>query len=216
MKKLLVILSFIALSATVGWLWQKNQLLSENTTTPTNIVESIKQKGFSLTAEEEALVLKLAESGSNEDQIISAITERREILANIESKNMPSMCKLSRQEVLRDAYNKGVTDVNEIEKLAATYDLVCFGETDIEIPESAPQGISEDKPSNKILENMEQKCQEQQAEYNSCLIRYNTKMIEWQNCQSGNKTFGCPLVAPSNSCGANISSWCRKQILGHY
>ncbi len=84
----------------------------------------------------------------------------------------------------------------------------------MQIPIQEEEVVSE--PRNEILENREQKCQEQQAEYNSCLIRYNTKMIEWQNCQSGNKTFGCPLVAPNNSCGANISSWCRKQILGHY
>ncbi len=64
----------------------------------------------------------------------------------------------------------------------------------------------------------EQKCQDEQAKYNSCLIKYNTEMLEYQNCQSGNKTFGCSLSSwqPINTCGANVSSSCRKQVLGHY
>lgn len=64
----------------------------------------------------------------------------------------------------------------------------------------------------------EQKCQEEQAKYNSCLIKYSTEMLEYQNCQSGDKTFGCSLSSwqPINTCGANVYSSCRKQILGHY
>ena len=66
-------------------------------------------------------------------------------------------------------------------------------------------------------QHFDQKCQEQQAEYNTCMIRYNTELLEWQSCQSSEKPFGCPPSSwkPHNSCGANISSWCRKQILGY-
>ncbi len=84
---------------------------------------------------------------------------------------------------------------------------------------NTPQDILEESsPIDNIKSSMDQKCNEQQATYNSCLIKYNTEMIEWQSCQSGNKTFGCPLSSnpPLNTCGANISSWCRKQILGYY
>lgn len=75
-------------------------------------------------------------------------------------------------------------------------------------------------PDNNAVDfqaRFEQKCQEEQARYNSCLIKYNTKMLEYQNCQSGDKTFGCPLssLQPINICGVNISSWCSKQILGY-
>jgi len=77
-----------------------------------------------------------------------------------------------------------------------------------------PSSISQPNPK----ETFEQKCQEEQAAYNSCLIRYNTKMLEYQSCQSRDKTFGCPLSShqPYNACGLDVSSWCRKQILGHY
>lgn len=75
---------------------------------------------------------------------------------------------------------------------------------------------SVDQPS--VKETFEQNCQEEQTTYNSCLIKYNTELLEFQNCQTGEKTFGCPLSSsqPINTCGIGITSWCRKQILGHY
>lgn len=67
-------------------------------------------------------------------------------------------------------------------------------------------------------ETFERKCQDEQTAYNSCLIKYNTEILEYQNCQSGSKNFGCPLSSwqPINTCGANVSSSCKKQVLGHY
>jgi len=69
-----------------------------------------------------------------------------------------------------------------------------------------------------LKNTFDQKCDEEQATYNTCLIKYNTEMLEYQNCQSGNQTFGCSPSSykPSNSCALNVSSWCRKQILGYY
>ncbi len=79
-------------------------------------------------------------------------------------------------------------------------------------------GVSSNGDQTSLSERFEQKCQEEQTTYNSCLIKYNTEMLEYQNCQLGDKTFGCPLSSrePLNTCEVNISSWCRKQILGHY
>jgi len=75
---------------------------------------------------------------------------------------------------------------------------------------------SESQPD--INNAFEEKCQDEQTTYNSCLIKYNTELLEYQNCQAGEKTFGCSLSSSQliNTCEVNISSWCRKQILGHY
>ena len=136
-------------------------------------------------------------------------TTRKEQTVN----NHP-ICNSTKQEVLNDAFSEDVTDVNELKKLSALYDLLCFGKTDVD--------ISEAEQKESITGNWEQyltgKCRKEQEEYNSCLIKYNTELLEWQNCQAGKQTFGCPLSSmhPINTCGTNISSLCKNQILGTF
>lgn len=200
MKNFLLGLLIVFVLAIVGLLWKENQLqkhiLGETTTKPISVVESMKQKGFTPTSEEEEDVQKLKAAGLDEDQIISIIFERRKILANIESEKTHSMCELSRQEVLSDGFSQGITDISEIKKLAALYDLLCFGETDIEIPEPAPQVIQEDKSSfirqptptidtsfqDKWEQERKEKCQKEMNEYNTCMNEYNAEMAEYSAC----------------------------------
>lgn len=87
-----------------------------------------------------------------------------------------------------------------------------------EIVNQQPVPLPDNNAAVNFQAGFERKCQEEQAAYNSCLIKYNTEMLEYQSCQSGDKTFGCSLSSwePTNTCGVNVSSWCRKQILGHY
>lgn len=94
-------------------------------------IEGIKQKGFILTAKEESIVQELAKNGSNVDQIISAITIRREIIANNKEKQRPEFCNLTKQEILNDAFSEGVIEPNELEKLSDTYDLLCLNEAEM-------------------------------------------------------------------------------------
>jgi len=103
-------------------------------------------------------------------------------------------------EILRAAFNDGVANNNELNKIGETYDLVCYGETSAD--------IIEETSSRSVQENFNddtsKRCQEDQTKYNSCLTEYNTKMLEYQNCLNCNVNngFGCEIscIEPHNGC----------------
>jgi len=157
----------------------------------------------------------------------TAIPSHKEIMDSFnkdkQTESPHPICKLSRQEMLSDALSKGVTDINELKKLAATYDLLCFGETDIEIPES-PQVVKTDKQpvikvstptpmdtsfTDKWEQERKEECQEDISEYNTCMNEYNVEMAEYSaclsECNTPNSITGeipqfCHCVKPYNSC----------------
>lgn len=104
-------------------------------------------------------------------------------------------------EILRAAFNDSVINNNELNKIGETYDLACYGKTDVDISET----ISNQAVQENISDDISKKCQEDQVKYNSCLTEYNTKMLEYQNCLNckANNGFGCEIscIEPHNSCG---------------
>ena len=106
-----------------------------------------------------------------------------------------------KSQVLNRAFLDGVTDVTELKKISRTYDLACYGKTDVDISET----ISNQAAQENISDDISKKCQEDQVKYNSCLTEYNTKMLEYQNCLNckANNGFGCEIscIEPHNSCG---------------
>lgn len=107
---------------------------------------------------------------------------------------------LSKSDILQKAIKAGA-DVNNLKEIAATFDLVCEGTTDIDTSKSADKTVIQDNSSdNEISKN----CQQDREKYNSCLTEYSAKMTEYQSCLSckANKEFGCDLacVKPYSSC----------------
>jgi len=202
-KFLIIIVAILSLAG--GTLYYRNQILnsspiSQTGNTQTTMIEKLEQRGISLTPEEKSLVLKLVVGGSNEEQIVSGITQRRAVLADVEPEKTPVMCVLSRQEILSKAFSEGanLSDLNEV---AATYDLVCLGETDIDISQFEADGKIAQEDFD---ENIKSNCKENQDKYNSCLTKYNTDMIEYQSCVTckANNEYGCALACtkPYNNC----------------
>lgn len=205
MNSKLLILIIAILSLASGIFYYRSQtlnlkLISQVDKSQTTMVERLKQRGFSFTPEEESLVLELAESGSNEEQILSGITQRRTVFARIKSEKTPEMCNLSRQEILSKAFSEGanLSDLNEV---AAIYDLVCFGETNVDISQ---YGTDEKSAQEEFNDKITEDCKKDQDKYNSCLTKYNTEMIEYQSCMTckANDEYGCGLacIKPYNNC----------------
>lgn len=72
----------------------------------------------------------------------------------------------------------------------------------------------ESSPIETFQAKMDKSCQEDQTRYTSCLTEYNTKMIEYQSCQTceANHGFGCGLscIEPHNMCSKyKPSSLCQ-------
>lgn len=208
MKKLFIIPIFIALSVTAGWLLRKEQLLEKNTATQLDIIENTGQKGASPTTEEKS----------------------------VDTNNPfydPSLGRImTKKEVMIDAYNQGVTDVNELEKIAATYDLLVFGETDIDTSESSQAVNVNEQPviklptskpidtsfTDKLEQERKEKCQEDINEYNTCLNEYNSELAEYNAClvKYGNKTSPLTgeLVNPDYYCVKPYSSCSKPSCAG--
>lgn len=115
----------------------------------------------------------------------------------------PSM--KSKTEVMALAAKDGLS-ISEMKEVGALYDLLCFGETNTNIQEGQPDTAQKEFGS-KIKED----CIQEKAEYSTCLTKYNTELIEYQNCQMGLKKFGCGIsnTPPSNYCESKISYLCR-------
>lgn len=103
-----------------------------------DIKKQVTEKGtFEIKPDEEDLVEKLKAGGSNQEQINKGLTERRRILSNLgqQGKTMfqeagtkePDLTNpfggMTKQEILIDAFNKGVTKETELSKLEKIYDL---------------------------------------------------------------------------------------------
>lgn len=172
MKKLLIILPLIALFTISGWLWQSQ------------------------------LHTRIASESPTKPSITIPTPKKilGETIQKKQPEDLPPMCNMTKQEVMLDAFNFGIKDANELKKLSATYDLLCFGETDIDIPEESPQSqyiveerspITLTKPTpmqqvesfaEKWEKEQQQKCQEDINEYNTCLSEYSAKMTEYNSC----------------------------------
>lgn len=60
-------------------------------------------------------------------------------------------------------------------------------------------------------------CSDDAAAYNSCLIKYNTDMIEYQSCLMCEQSsgFGCSTscISPNNVCYTKVSIFCRSKVI---
>ena len=127
----------------------------------------------------------------------------------------------TKQEVVKLAAKEGF-NINQLKAVSAYYDLICYGDTDVELsPEiqevESPDPIVITKQPSLNLEDFNkrweqdrlakeqkeyQECQQKMIEYNSCLAEYNAKLTEDQNC-SLNGGFICSK--PYNTCS---KPWC--------
>lgn len=100
-----------------------------------DIQTETKEKGtFEVKPEEEEIVSQLKAGGSSEEQIQQGLAERRRILANLSQQETTATTAttsrdtsnpfggMTKQEMLRDAFNNGVRDPGELEKLEKLYD----------------------------------------------------------------------------------------------
>ena len=112
-----------------------------------SIQEDVKAKGtFEINPDEEPFVKALREGGSNQEQINIAISQRRNIKGNLgandtqgaEEPNTSNYSNpfegKSKKAVLLDAFNKGVRDTAELEKIESLYDKLVGGDG-VDIPE---------------------------------------------------------------------------------
>ena len=112
-----------------------------------SIQEDVKAKGtFEINPDEEPFVKALREGGSNQDQINLAISQRRNIKGNLGANNTQGADESttsnysnpfegkSKKAVLLDAFNKGVRDTTELEKIESLYDKL-VGEEETDVPE---------------------------------------------------------------------------------
>lgn len=131
---------------------------------------------------------------------------------NQPEQNVPDLCKRARHEVLADAIAQGVTNsLNDLKEIAAIYDLLCFGETDIEIAKEAPTPVD---PG--FGDQIKTNCNEEQIKYSACLTAYNTEMIQYQSCMLNQNKFGClSSFEPRNNCPLQVSALCRRQVVGY-
>lgn len=121
----------------------------------------------------------------------------------------------SRSEVLQIAIKEGL-DFEGIAQVAATFDIVCFGSTDVEIPLNQVNEIITEPdviqiptvqqvPAEPFTDEWNRKrreeCQDKVAEYNSCLAEHNAEMTKYNTClieNQGNKYNFC--YKPYESC----------------
>lgn len=108
-----------------------------------SIQEDVESQGtFTVKPDEEDLVSKLKAGGSSEDQVKKGLEERRRILSNIgqtsseqeavvEQDTSDPFGGMSKIDLLKDAFNKGVRDVDELEKLGGLYDLFATEDSEV-------------------------------------------------------------------------------------
>ena len=131
-----------------GWVAESKDIKKETSQTKT----------FEIKPDEKDLVEKLKTGGSNQEQIDKGLTERRRVLSNLgqvettevveeapaEKPNITNPFEgMNKQQMLRDAFNKGVTSTTELKKLEDLYDLLS-GDEDTDV-DKANQFI-EDNP----------------------------------------------------------------------
>ena len=78
---------------------------------------------FQISPEELIFVQEAFVQGFTEDQTIKGIEAKRKLVISGNSGEDPFQ-GMTRQEVLRDAFKKGVVDPEELKQLADTYDLL--------------------------------------------------------------------------------------------
>ena len=100
--------------------------------------KEVKKETFQVKPEEEQLVNTLKIGGAKEVDIQNALKQRQEILSTTETtvdEDIESLNTIntnvsdpfkgkSKVEILRDAFNNGVTDIAELDKIGQTYDLL--------------------------------------------------------------------------------------------
>lgn len=106
-----------------------------------DIKKQTEEKGtFEVKPDEQELIEKLKTGGSSQEQINQGLTERRRVLSNIGEtpvKEEPEQDLsnpfggMTKQEMLRDAFNKGVRDMGELDKLGKVYDLLVGTEEEL-------------------------------------------------------------------------------------
>lgn len=130
----------------VGGTWVDPKTKEKWTYTTQGWVKDTKNDSFNIRPDEEPFAQELRGHGIDEEQIIAGLSERRRVLSNLESQqelnpntNTGDVVEptnpfngMTKQEVLRDAFNKGVTDLGELEKLETLYDKL-VGEDDVPI-----------------------------------------------------------------------------------
>lgn len=137
-----------------------------------DIQKETSQKGtFDVKPDEKQLVEKLQATGTDKTKIQNAISERRRVLSNINqtegeqveekiasTKDMTGITDqkvsnpfkgLSKKEVLRDAFNKGVTDTAELERIGTFYEMVTDEATDEEL-QSKITAVKQGFPIDKL------------------------------------------------------------------
>jgi len=109
-----------------GWVLQSGDIKKE----------TVQKQTFEIKPDEQELVEKLKTGGSSQDQINIGLQERRRVLSNlgpekqedqeeiVEEDMSNPFGAMTKQEMLRDAFNKGVMDTSELDKLGKVYDLL--------------------------------------------------------------------------------------------
>jgi hypothetical protein len=214
---IVVLVVFLVIASFIGFLWKKNNLkikiASETSLKPLiTELDGLTYKGSNKEqiAEWNAGLIpfrqKAKEFGFTDDEIDNEIMRRFNMATDNENPT-PTLtnpiCKNQRSNLLTDALSKGAS-ANDLKEIAAIYDLICTGKTDIDISETSQDNTGVNYQQNNYDKNIKQDCQEDQIKYSSCLTEYNTKMIEYQSCLSckANEEFGCGLacIKPSNNC----------------
>ena len=116
-----------------GWVLQSSDIQKE----------TAQKETFEIKPDEEELVEKLKTGGSSQEQINIGLQERRRVLSNLGPEKQVDQEEvveedisnpfggMTKQEMLRDAFNKGVRDTSELDKLGKVYDLLVGEEEEI-------------------------------------------------------------------------------------
>lgn len=114
------------------------------------------------------------------------------------------LCAVPRKDVLLKAMDEGL-NMGQVKEVAEYYDVVCNGKS----PDKPTQIINSTEPKSGIIERdifADQKqqdiadCQLKQSEYSSCLSKYNSELLEYQNCEMDTSRFKGLCFKPYNSC----------------
>ncbi len=174
-KKIPIILLTIAAVSIVGLFWRENQLK----------VDAANKSLLKQQEQKEISTLKA--------QNISPESQTKEVELKAES----PLCQMTKQELLTKALAKGAS-YDDLREIAGIYELVCLGETDIEVSKSSPAPELVEQPQERTLifttpvpnisfqdeweRKRKEECQEDINEYNVCMSEYNVKMAEYNSC----------------------------------
>lgn len=157
-----------------GTVWQFTQAGWQEKST--QIVQEVAEKTtFEVKPDEQELVDKLKAGGSTQEQINQGLVERRRVMGNLGSVDQVGDREISREsvesrspfgnmtkrEVLIDAFNKGVTNVSELNKISDLYDLFSGEELAIDMEDFemlSPQ--AKERAREKVKKAIIQKGQE--------------------------------------------------------